>query len=183
MEGGGRRRVRPPNCPGKDPVGDSESASDGSVQMAVDCLPMTDGQFLERWHLWMTALNGREDSHSLVQQMESLCWNIAVYEALMASWKTETAQDGKTINVNSVLFTFVFQNFGKSFCLDLRRLTEVQSLVGQSQPRKIAQCILCRAWFPISRPIAGSTTAEGSLLPLDFRMTLSLSRRSCSHGP
>ncbi len=84
----------------------------------------------------MTALNGREDPHSLVQQMESLCWNVAVYEALMASWETETAPDGKTIEVNSVLFDFVFQNFGKSFCLDLRRLTEVQNLVESESARK-----------------------------------------------
>jgi hypothetical protein len=97
---------------------------------------MTDSQFLERWQLWMTALNGRDDPpHSLVQQMESRCWDVAVFEALMASWRTETAADGETLEVNSILFHFVMQNYGKSFCLDLRRLTEVQNLV-ESAPSK-----------------------------------------------
>lgn len=90
---------------------------------------MTDGEFLGRWQLWRQALNGREDSHSLVQQVEELCWGVATFEALMASWRSETASDGETLQVNSILFHFVVDNFVKSLCLDLRKLTDEGVLV------------------------------------------------------
>jgi hypothetical protein len=98
-------------------------------RMATAQPDMTDEEFLERWQLWRTALNGRDDSHSLVQQVESLCWDIATYEALMASWRSEMASDGETLHVNTILFHFIMDNFTKSLCLDLRRLTEEGELI------------------------------------------------------
>jgi hypothetical protein len=56
--------------------------------------------------------------------MISTCWNIAVYKAIQASWRTVTAEDGDTINMNRLLFYFITTNFNKSLCFDLRRLTD-----------------------------------------------------------
>ena len=47
----------------------------------------------------------------------------------MASWRSEAASDGKTLHVNSILFHFIRDNFTKSLCLDLRRLTEEGELI------------------------------------------------------
>jgi AbiU2 len=97
---------------------------------------MTDEQFLARWHLWITALDGREDSHSIVPQMEDLCWDMAVFEAIMASWKIESDDDGQNLKVNSVLFHFVVDTFIKSLCLDLRRITDPGVLVEAKSGKK-----------------------------------------------
>ncbi len=97
---------------------------------------MTDEEFLARWHLWMTALNGREDSHSIVPQMEDMCWDMAVFEALMASWKIESEDDGQTLQVNSVLFHFVVDTYIKSLCLNLRRITDPGELVRAKSAKK-----------------------------------------------
>ena len=96
---------------------------------ASETEPLTDVEFLEGWQLWRQALNRRDSPHSLTIQVENLCWNVATYEALMASWRSETAADGETLQVNSVLFHFITDNFTKSLCVDLRRLTEDGDLV------------------------------------------------------
>jgi hypothetical protein len=57
--------------------------------------------------------------------MYGICWNIATYEAIRASWRTELAEDGDTLNVSPLLFHFITNDFAKGLCVDLRKLTEV----------------------------------------------------------
>ena len=83
---------------------------------------MTDEQFLERWQFWQKAL--ADDPHSLLSQLSDICWNVATYEAIRASWKTELSEDGDTLNVSPFLFHFITNGFSKGLCIDLRRLTE-----------------------------------------------------------
>ena len=88
---------------------------------------VNDEEFLERWGIWKKAL-GPKDPNSLIQQLSSVCWNIAVHKAIEASWRTVTAEDGDTINMNRLLYHFTTNNFNKTLCLELRRLTDSGTL-------------------------------------------------------
>jgi hypothetical protein len=90
---------------------------------------MDDGGFIERWRNWKKAL-GPDDPNSLIRQMISVLWNVGVHKAIEASWRTVTAEDGDTINMNRLLFHFVTNNFNKTLCLELRRLTDRGRLEG-----------------------------------------------------
>ena len=101
---------------------------------------MTDDEFLTRWRFWRTALNDPNDGNSLVQQMETLCWDIGIFNCLMASWEMKTADDGQTMRVNQVLFRFIIDNFVRSVFLGLRRITErnrIAKLSRQKQDRSV----------------------------------------------
>lgn len=92
---------------------------------------MNDNEFLERWHYWKFALgseNPEKDPNTLVNQMSSMVWDIGVFKSTMISWGKELYDGSDDFKVTPVLFHFLFDNFFKSLCLSIRRITDMSEL-------------------------------------------------------
>jgi len=88
---------------------------------------MTDAEFIEKWSYWKFALGSQNKDHdpnTLIEQMSSMVWGIGVFRSAMHSWAKEQHPGTDEFKVNPVLFHFIFDNFFKSFCLSLRRITD-----------------------------------------------------------
>jgi hypothetical protein len=96
---------------------------------------MNDGEFNLRWNLWRKALgtdNIDKDPNTLVNQMNSMCWDIGVFKATMASWSKEPYRNSQNLKVTPILFHFTFDNFFKGLCLSLRKITDKGPLINDS---------------------------------------------------
>lgn len=96
---------------------------------------MTDAEFLDRWHFWKRMLgseNTEKEPNTLIEQMSSMCWNIGVFQSTMSSWGKELEPGTDNFMVSPILFNFVFDNFFKSLCLSLRKITDDGHIDGKN---------------------------------------------------